>query len=266
METARLKNIIILTLALVNVFLLGTLGMRRAQQIASQHQAAEALIAIFAADQVSLSESAISFDSPPSALTLERETAREQALAAAFLGNSLTSANEGGGIVTYTSDSGQAVFRASGAFEITGDLGENAALLCQQFCRDYGCEPPETWFAPLGSGSVTAQQLYQGYTVENAAVTFVAENDVLRSVSGILLPAESAPAQSGALLSASSALTAFLNARRTSGTVVSSVTAAYLCYELQNNAAIMTLTPTWCIVTDTVNYYVNCSTGAVTHA
>ena len=37
-----------------------------------------------------------------------------------------------------------------------------------------------------------------------------------------------------------------------------------LCYELQSSAAApMSLTPVWHIVTDTVGYYVNCATGAV---
>ena len=47
METYRLKNIMILTLALVNVFLLGLLGLRQAQQLASQRQTAQELTALF---------------------------------------------------------------------------------------------------------------------------------------------------------------------------------------------------------------------------
>ena len=44
----------------------------------------------------------------------------------------------------------------------------------------------------------------------------------------------------------------------------SSVAEMYLCYELQSStAAPMSLVPAWCIVTDTVNYYVNCASGAV---
>ncbi|MBD5148264.1 MAG: hypothetical protein HDT19_05740, partial [Oscillibacter sp.] len=37
-----------------------------------------------------------------------------------------------------------------------------------------------------------------------------------------------------------------------------------LCYEFQSTAASpMALVPSWCLTTDTVNYYVNCFTGAV---
>lgn len=266
METYRLKNIIILTLTLVNVFLLGMLGMRQAQQVSSQHKTTEELVTLFAAEGVTLSESAVSFDPPPAALTLERDTAAEKTVAAAFLGDELTAADEGGGILTYTSNLGRAIFRASGAFEITGELGRNVSALGQRFCRNYGCKSPDEWFDASGSGTVIVQQLCQGYPVEDCFVKFLAENNVLHSVSGNFLPSKSVVSQSGNLLTASTALTAFLKARRTSGAVVSAVTGLYPCYELQSTASTLTLTPTWRVVTDTVDYYVNCSTGMVTHA
>lgn len=266
METYRLKNIIILTLLLVNAFLLGTLGMRHAQQTASRQQAAEELVKLFADEGVALSESAVSFDPPPAALTLERDAGAERTAAASFLGADLTAADEGGGILSYTSGLGRAVFRASGAFEITGELGKNPADLGRRFCRNYDCALPDEWFDASGSGAVTVRQLCQGYPVEGCAVTFLAEDNVLRSVSGTFLPSGSTVAQSGRLLSASTALTAFLEARRTSGAVVSAVTGLDPCYELQSAASALTLTPVWRVATDTVDYYVNCSTGAVAHA
>lgn len=266
METYRLKNIIILTLLLVNAFLLGTLGMRHAQQVASRRQATEELVKLFAAEDVALSESAVSFDPPPPALTLERNAGAEKTAASSLLGEELAAADEGGGILTYTSGTGRAVFRASGAFEITGELGKNPAALGQRFCRNYDCEIPDEWFDASGSGTVTVRQLCQGYPVEDCTVTFLAENNVLRSVSGTFLPSGSTEISGGSPLTASTALTAFLEARRTSGAVVSAVTGLYPCYELQNATAALTLTPVWRVATDTVDYYVNCSTGAVTHA
>ena len=67
-------------------------------------------------------------------------------------------------------------------------------------------------------------------------------------------------------LSALGALNALLDTVR-SGAVVTAVTDIYLCYELQSTAASpMSLVPAWCVVTDTENYYVNSSTGAVSAA
>jgi len=266
METHRLKSIIILTLLLMNVFLLGTLGIRQAQQAAARRQAPAELVKLFAAEGVTLSESAVTFDPPPQALTLERDSGAEKTAAAVFLGDELTAADEGGGILTYTSALGRAVFRASGAFEIVGELGKTPADLVRRFCRSYECEAPDEWLDASGSGSVTVNRLCRGYPVEGGTVTFLSENNVLRSVSGTFLPLHSTAAQGESLLTASTALTAFLEARRTSGAVVSAVKGLSPCYELQNTASALTLTPLWRVDTDAVDYYVNCVTGAVDHA
>lgn len=263
MQTSRLKNIIILTLLLVNCFLLGTLGMRKMQQLSTRQQATDELIALFASDGVALSQSAIFFGAPPDALTLTRDTAGERAMAAGLLGDGLTSSDEGGGILTFTSGVGRAVFRSSGTFEITGSLGDSPALLGGEFCKAYGYAVPDAWFDASGSGSVSARLEYLGYPVEGCAATFVAEDGNLRSISGTFLPKTYTVSQDGASLNALTALTLFLEARRTAGAVVSEVTDLYPCYTFQSNTSSMTLTPTWCIVTDTVNYYVNCSTGTV---
>lgn len=265
METRRLKNIIILTLLLVNAFLLGMLGMRQAQQAAARRQATEELVKLFAAEGVALSPAAVRFDPPPSPLTLERDAAAEKTAASVFLGPEPAAADGGGGILTYTSERGRAVFRASGAFEIVGELGENPTALSRRFCQSYDCELPEAWFDDSGSGSVTVRRLSRGYPVEGCTVTFLAEGGILRSVSGTFLPADATAAQGGSLLTASTALTAFLEARRTSGAVVGAVTGLSPCYELQSAASALTLAPLWRLDTDTADYYVNCATGAVTH-
>lgn len=61
------------------------------------------------------------------------------------------------------------------------------------------------------------------------------------------------------------ALTAFQKVRRETSAVVSSITDLDLCLEYQSSSTTsMSLIPAWCIVTNTGEYYVNCSTGAVT--
>lgn len=267
MRTSRLKNIIILTLALVNLFLLGTLGVRQMQVYSSRRQTTEELVTLFAADGVTLDPAAVQFDDPPSALILTRSTAAEEVMAASLLGPDLTVSDEGGGIFLYTSETGQAAFRASGGFEITGQLGDSPAALCQKFCRDYGYSVPERWFDDSGSGAVTAAQYYRGYPVISCFVTFVAENGQLRSVSGTFLPDDSSatPAPTVTSVSAVTALTSFLDARRVSGAVVSEVTALYPSYEFLTTAtAPMALSPAWCVVTDAGTYYVNYSANGMT--
>ena len=86
------------------------------------------------------------------------------------------------------------------------------------------------------------------------------------SVSGTHLPQAGQTAGGNGALSALGALNAFLSTVQ-SGAVVTAVTDLYLCYELQSTTATpMALVPAWCIVTDTSDYYVNCSTGSVSAA
>lgn len=100
----------------------------------------------------------------------------------------------------------------------------------------------------------------------NCTLTFTITEGVLTSVSGTLLPQTYTELASDVEpLSASAALTAFQKVRRETSAVVSSVTELELCLEYQSSSTTsMTLIPAWCIVTNTGEYYVNCSTGTVT--
>lgn len=108
-------------------------------------------------------------------------------------------------------------------------------------------------------------RLYEGLPVYNCVVTFALEDGAVTSVRGALLPSAGTPADpQPVLLSAAGALNAFQQMRRESVAVASSVAETRLCYELVSSGASMSLVPAWQIVTDTTNYYVNCSTGSVT--
>ena len=266
MERSRLKNIIILILVLVNLFLLGSLLLHRTEERAARTRMAQELTTLFAADGVTLDSSCIRSDAPPAGKVLARDSSAEAGMAALLLGENPTFSDEGGGIYTYCSDSGQAIFRSGGSFDITGRLiSGDAETICRNFCKTYGYEDLSLSFSN-GSGTATATQHYNGYPVRNASVTFLEEKGSLISVSGTHVPSAYSSEDTSASMTAPTALTKFLDARRKTGAVVSAVTDVYLCYELQStNAAPLTLVPAWCIVTNTVNYYVNCSTGAVTH-
>ena len=97
-------------------------------------------------------------------------------------------------------------------------------------------------------------------------MVFTLENGVLKRAIGTHLPNSAATTVGQEPLSALSALSAFLNTIR-EGAVGTAVTHLYLCYELQSTTtALMTLSPAWCVTTDTASYYVNCMTGVVTPA
>ena len=267
MERYRLKNIIIIILALVNVFLLGSLMMRQTSRQTTRRNLEAQLVELFAADGMELNTGAIPSEAPPALLHMTRDTAREQEAARLLLGESVDSHDQGGGIYSYAGENGAAVFRENGGFEMAGTLASgDAEKVCRDFCEMFSYDEPVFQLDEEGNGTAVAACLFDGRSVLNGTVVFSFEQGTLRAVSGTLLP-ESGVDASGEqkLLTGVAALTAFQNVRRESGAVVSAVTEMYDCYRLQSSTtAPMALVPAWCIVTDTSLYYVNCLTGAVT--
>lgn len=267
MQSFRLKNIIIVILALMNLFLLGSLASRRTAERAAQDQTRTQLAALFAADGVTLPPDIVTFQSPPAGGTLTRNGELDRQIAALFLGAGLTHSDQGGGIDTYGNAAGAAVFRSSGSFDLASrlDAEVDAEALCRKFCKNYPYDTPT--FLQTETGAVgDAAGRFNGYPVVNCTVEFTISDDQL-TVSGTHLP-ELFTQDTGASepLSAVTALTTLLAEWRETAAVVSAVTDIYPCYELQSTtAAPMTLVPAWCIRTDAASYYVNCYTGSVTH-
>lgn len=265
MDRSLLKNIIIIILVLVNVFLLASLLARQNSAFHSRRQTEVQLTELFAADGMTLEKKAFSKKTPPASLALTRSSEQEREVAAHFLGNSLIQEDQGGGTCTYTSDSGVARFRSNGSFEIAGTLSSgDVEAVCRAFCKGFSYDSLEFDLNDSGTGTATATAVCNDLPVFNCEVTFTVNQGELLTVSGTLLPRNNTPAASEiSPLSSTAALTIFQNVRRETGAVVSAVTELTLCYELQSSSA-LTLVPSWCIATDTMNYYINCMTGTVT--
>ena len=264
MDRFRLKNIVILILALMNGFLLYSVAQRRAAEQDAFRRTAEELSALFEADGMTLDARAISPDAPPEGVVLTRDTALEEQAAAFLLGKALSSSDQGGGIYHYAGAAGEAFFRVGGGFEASGVLAEkDVEDFCRDFCKTFSYDMLEVQLDEAGNGVFSAACLYDKLPVFNCAAVFTVEGGVLTAVSGTLLPKTGAEAPAEQPLSSAGALLAFQRMRRESVVVASTVTDTRLCYELQNSGAAMTLAPVWRIVTDTEDYYVSCSTGAV---
>ena len=263
METSRLKNIIILILALTNLCLLGLLTMRFTTGYAARDEARQQMVQLFAAEGVSLDGDLIPSTDPPAGLTLTRDPEEEQKLAEFLLGEAVSASDGGGGVSTYQNRNGSAVFRSDGTFDVVMEhSSETADALCRAFCRAFHYEGL-TFTLEGTDGSAAAVQSFDGAPVVNCSVTFSISGGSVVSVSGTHLPLEGQASGSGNALSALAALNEVLSTIR-SGAVVTAVTDLYLCYELQSTTATpMALVPAWCVVTDTAYYYVNCFTGEV---
>ena len=266
MDRFRLKNCIILILVLMDLFLLSSLLSREGSRHSAQHSAAEQLAHLFASDGIELDPGIISNQTPPTGYTLSRSDEWEQRAAATLLGGDFSRSDQGGGISTYSSNRGAAMFRSTGVFDAAGTLALNGVKFAQEFCETFGYTEPVFQLNEADTGSAVVTRVYDEYPVFNSTITFSLSNGILTGVSGTLLPDTASETHSDVQpLSASAALTAFQKHRRETQAVVSSISDIYLCYELQSSASIpMALSPSWCIATDTALYYVNCILGTVT--
>lgn len=266
MDRYRLKNIIILILALVNLFLLGSLAQRRFAENATYQNTVQQMTSLFEAEGITLDVESIPSERPPAARTFNRSTELDQRAASFLLGDPVSRADQGGGIFTYSGKNGGALFRANGNFDAAGTLNsEDANSFCRDFCKEFGYSEPLFQLDNQGSGTAVATRLWNKLPVFNCTVTFTLVENTVISVSGTLLPETSTELdESEPPLSALAALTAFQQTRKETGAVVTSISDIYLCYELQSPvAAPLSLTPAWCIDTNTAKYYVNAITGAV---
>ena len=97
------------------------------------------LVALFAADGMTLDPALIPTDTAVSTYALIRdETAGTKGRRLPAWGIISERTTQGGGIYTYTSQQGAAAFRDTGSFDAAGSLSqENAEAFCRDFCKAF---------------------------------------------------------------------------------------------------------------------------------
>ena len=103
MERRRLKTVMILILALTNLFLVVWQGRRYLDEQSARHRTQERITALFAADGMTLSPKAVAPQNPCESVLLRWNEEMETDLASFFLGGRVRSSNDGG-IREYVAD------------------------------------------------------------------------------------------------------------------------------------------------------------------
>ena len=268
MDRRRLKTVMILILALVNVFLLFHLSGQLRVERSARRRTQERLTALFASDGVSLSPKAFSREALPEAVSLSWDGRLETEVAALFLGRAYRFEEEAG-LRRYRSGNAVAEFHSGGVFTVTG-LAIPGEEKIQTFCQTYAYDRADdsgTAAEAVGAEkevSVTAR--YGEYPVFNCRVSFrFTDGGILREVSGTLLSRNTSPlTETTEALSASGALSLFQSTHRKNRVAVSAISGLSVCYWLDDgDSGEMELLPAWRVETDTVAYYINCFTGGI---
>lgn len=265
MQWDKVKNVLIVILLAVNLFLIGNFGVKlwqnrqRAEELEANLRTLTQTYGIQLDGAFQLPQ-----DKVLPTLSIDRSRADEEAVALAMLGDDAERTEQEDGTVQFTSDRGKAEWRADGTVQADCTTGQDApadasAALQQakQLFSDWGLQAEDASFTSDGL-TVTLTGTVAGQPVHNRMLTLSFEKDGSVSLTGLWSfgTPYTTVRGSGVSCNAADALLEFA-ARVQDITAIHSMTAGYRM-EVDSNRRLQ-LTPTWKIETDSGEYLVDCA-------
>ena len=271
MDTSKIKNIIILILLSVNVFLCAVMISDRSQTRSARATAWDAAVAATEKAGISVSEDISGEIETPAVYSLRRGMDSERAWLERVLG-SVSCDDLGGNIWFYSSEKGQASVRGTGECDIlfnteSFDTGRDAEKTAVRLMKKLGLEPDEdSARISTGSSGVTVglDCTWQGCRVYNAQMNFTFNEDYLMMISGTRIFDLSVQESHEGVMDELSVMMRFVEVVGEQGFVCSSLNAVEAGYVF--SVAVSgegTLNPVWHFTTDTGDVYINAVTGRV---
>lgn len=271
MEWRRVKNMIILILAIVNAALLVLVVTRRSEVLRYEQSALSQTVRVLAERGIAVEEDALSAGGCALPRTTGRSIPQEAKLASALLGEQVEGVNLGGGLYTYRTGVGQVSIRPGGELSAalneaprwrTNDPLNHAAGILEDMgiqARRVSAELAD------GTGRLVFRQLVDKTPVFSCQVTFYYESGRLTTLTGSLLAFEAAPEEQAGLLALPTVLMRFLEGVLESGDVCTSISLVEPGYRATRSfSGAVRLSPAWLISTNTGDYYVDGVTGELT--
>ena len=256
METVRLKNIVIIILALLNLFLLFLIVSNQVRTARVARETRDQLFLLFEKNHIALPPETAQKDTRVDTLVFLRDTEKEKSFAESFLGE-CTWRDEGGGIYSYTSPTGVASFHTTGTFDIstTGIAMDSPEEFATEICRKFGYEDLTVNLTEEGNGTVSATEYLDGSPVLNASILFTFSRGELLSVSGTYLSSCQTLPGGEVSLSATDALADFVDHTVNNGLICNELLEMKTAYVLHNTTDGIQLSPVWLLRSDTFRCY-----------
>jgi hypothetical protein len=272
MENSKIKNLIIIILVFVNVVLASALGADWLKNDMMRREALSGVTDILAAHGIALAQDADISDATLAACSAQRDFSAEKRHVTAVLGK-VSVQDQGGNILFYQGENGQAEFRGTGVFNILMNdkavkAGSDPESTARSFLRKLGIAAVGgTGSASVdvtdGSGTVILYCRSGDAEIVNCSVTFTFASGSLILVTGTRPLDTVSVDASKDNLGLATVLMRFLDIVNESGRVCSVLNDAELCY-IQNastTSGTVTLTPVWRLTTDAGEFYVDGLTG-----
>lgn len=267
MDGAKVKNIILVLLALVNLFLLSLVLHDRAEVSGIRRQAQQDVQAAYEAGGIRLLAD-VPWSDSAAVYSLHRDLDAEYAMAKKLLGK-CTVQDLGGNILFYQSEKGGARFRGTGEFQIMPtangvSISGSALDTALRLLRDLGLQADRESAVINADGELTHVILtcaFRGNRVYNCTVDFLFSKESLILIDG-RRPLERTGETGTVMLDAATVLMRHLAEIREHGIVCSEIRRVELGYQMTATASGEgTMSPFWCIETDVGTSYVNGLTG-----
>ena len=270
MDKSKIKNFILILLALVNVFLLAIVISGASEERKAETSRKAALNRVLAEYGITLKSNIVLQDTIPPLLTLARNMDTEHSLISALIGK-CTPVDQGGNSFFYSGADGQATFRGTGDFEILLNSGvistgrsplDAAKATLKKLNIDYSDAGPIV----TNNGDNTTVTLYCSWNqtaIYNARISLVFNSDYLWLISGVRpLDIKSSVQSSENFPDSTTILMNFLETTNKNGYIFSEINELKIEYSM--NSAVSgncTLKPVWCVVTNSGTYSIDDQTG-----
>ncbi|MBE6956030.1 MAG: hypothetical protein E7450_01070 [Ruminococcaceae bacterium] len=272
MEVSKLKNIVIVILVLLNLFLLILSGGRRVQDVRNREQARHAAVEVIKNGGVKLDEQIVPAKMELAPRTAERDLKAELLQARALLGDEVDMQAKGGEVYRYTGDAGWLQVHSTGQYSahLTGEppLAENeraqeraVALLARMDVESRVVESRRE----DGQEVILLQQTLDGAPLLDCQATVTYTQQGEWSVSGGRRLLGQAEQTGGDPITVATALMRLYNGLNDMGDVYNAITGITQAYSISSEGTgTMRLTPVWQVETDTGTYRLDTLTGGLT--
>lgn len=273
MEWPKLKNIIIIMLSCVNVFLL-VLVLHRQQESQRYSESAreDAITVLWNACRIELDRDLLPEDMTLPVMVVERDPELERQQAAVLLGEL---SDDGGDAMRYEGALGTAQFYINGAF--SAEFHPGAYPVCEETPEDFSLTLMERLDIEAqvvsadtggwpGRAVVVVQQSWAGTPIFACTATLVFWDGELREIQRDVsrrLPGVPQPLSDTRCLDMVTLLLDFADYVKQNSRVCSAITGFTAGYTLDAQSEPTQLIPTWRVTTDNGAYYWNAVTGEI---
>lgn len=271
MSGAKIKNLIILILAITTALLLVLVVPMRRSQLRGEREQHEKIAQLYAGYDVQLDSDVL--PAGATLYTIELAAGGEEAAAQALLGQDAVRRSDATRYAaTYTSERGRCEFSRAGGFfaALEGEKSvSDPQKHAKKLLREMGCEAfsvTQAQRVAAGTYELSATQSLLGVPVFGASLTLRYVNGALTQMSGTMFPGSESITRvsEDACISCADAMMLLLDSRDRLGWVGSRIEQVQQGYVYTETAAgALRFVPVWRIDTDTGAFFVNGATREV---